>query len=58
MGFRGQRDEVPLKLMTFLISEINFLTKLSHKFGKFRLHGEHQRRLCEHRGWGTVPLFT
>src|SRR6218665_1623314 len=42
----------------FLISETNFLTKLSHKFGKFRLHGERQRCLCEHRGWGTVPLFT
>ena len=55
-GVRGTKS--PRSWCHFLISETNFLTKLSHKFGKFRLHGERQRRLCEHRGWGTVPLFT
>ena len=44
----------------FLISETNnFLTKLSHKFGKFRLHGKRQRCLCERKGWevGHSPAF-
>ena len=56
----GQRDEVPMKLMTFSFSETNFLTKLSHKLGKFRLHGERQRCLREHtcRWWGTIQLST
>jgi len=28
-------------LSHFLISETNFLTKLSYNFGKLRLHGQH-----------------
>ena len=36
-GVRGKKS--PWSWWHFLISETNFLTKLSYKFGKFRLHG-------------------
>jgi len=39
-GVQISRDEVPWLWRHFLISETNFLTKQSHKFGKFRPHGE------------------
>ena len=55
----GSRGKVPGQgADDDVISETNFLTILSHTFGKFRLYGERQRCLCKHRGWGTVPLFT
>ena len=57
-GQRVRGTKFPRSWWIFLISETNFLTKLSHKFGKFRLHGGRQRCLSEHRWWGTVPLFT
>ena len=46
-----------------LLFQTNFSTKLSHKFGKFRLgyvHGEHGARLHQQkeRVWGTFQLFT
>ena len=36
---RESEGHRPLELTTFFISETNFLTKLSHRFGIFRLHG-------------------
>jgi len=55
---QGSGGRIPPDADYFLISETIFLTKLSHKFRNFRLHGERQRCLCEHREWGTVLLFT
>ena len=46
-----------LKLTTFW--ETSFLTKLSHKFWKFRLHGERESmHVYASIGAVTVPLFT
>ena len=61
--FRGHRDEVPLKLTTFLhdLKEYYFF-KLSLKFGKVRyIHGERVSASAPtyNEMWGaTVPLFT
>src|SRR6218665_3994447 len=49
---RGQRDEAPLKLMTF-----SYFRDYHINLGNLDYMASVRACLCEHKGWGTVPLF-
>src|SRR6218665_4062204 len=57
IGPNGVQGRSPPEADDILFSGTNFLTKLSHKLGKFRLHGE--RQSVSMRRWrvGHSPTF-